>query len=184
MKTWVKWLILGIVSVAFGIFVLANPVAASISVTVLAGIMFMMSGGIQLIAGFGEDGAWGKFLGIGLGVLMLLLGLSLIWHPLEGVISLTLLVAILFAASGIARVMTSFQMRETSFFWPMLLSGALSVLLAGYIFANFASVALSLLGLLLGIELLFNGAGLIALAFFLRTAKGDLRDRLEAKFDK
>ncbi|WP_424985146.1 HdeD family acid-resistance protein [Microbulbifer sp. S227A] len=184
MKTWVKWLILGLVSVVFGVFVLSNPVAASISVTVLAGIMFMLSGGIQVFAGFGEDGAWGKFLGIGLGVLMLLLGLSLVWHPLEGVISLTLLVAILFAASGVARVITAFQMRETPFFWPMLISGAVSVLLAGYIFANFASVAPSLLGVLLGIELLFNGAGLIALAFFLRTAKGVLRDKLQAKFDK
>ena len=113
MKLWVKWLILGILSIAFGIFVLANPVAASISVTLLAGILFMLSGGIQFVAGFGEEGAWGKFLGIGLGVLMLLLGLSLIWHPLQGVISLTMLVAILFAASGVARLITAFQMRET-----------------------------------------------------------------------
>ena len=51
----------------------------------------------------------------------------------------------------------------------MLISGALSILLAGYILANFARASVNLLGILLGIELLFNGAGLIVLAFFLRT---------------
>ena len=53
MKVWVKWLILGILSVIFGFFVLANPVAASVSVTIMAGILFSASGVFQIIAGFG-----------------------------------------------------------------------------------------------------------------------------------
>ncbi len=170
MKPWVKWLILGLLSIAFGLFVLANPVAASIAVTTLAGIMFALSGGIQIVAGFGEEGTGAKLMGIILGALMLFLGVSLMFHPLQGMISLTLLVAILFLASGGARLITAFQMRETRVFWPMLLSGALSVLLGGYVLANFASLAPTLLGVLLGIELLFNGVGLTALAFFLRAA--------------
>ena len=66
----------------------------------------------------------------------------------------------------------------------MLLSGAVSVLLAGYIFANFAAMALSLLGILLGIELLINGTSLIALAFFLRTAKGAVKDKIESRMKR
>jgi uncharacterized membrane protein HdeD (DUF308 family) len=184
MKIWVKWLILGIISVAFGIFVLANPVAASIAVTTLAGIMFVVSGGFQVWAGLSEEGTMAKVLGIALGVLMVLLGGSLLFHPLQGVISLALLVGILFGASGVSRLITAFQMRETPFFWLMLISGGISVLLAGYVFANFSALALSLLGILLGIELLMNGASLIALAFFLRTAKGAVRDKLEQRFTK
>ena len=179
MKIWVKWLILGILSVVFGFFVLSNPIAASVAVTTLAGIMFAVSGGFQIFAGFGEDGAFAKLLGIGLGVLMLFLGFSLMFKPLEGVISLATMVTILFAASGIARLITSFQMRETPFFWPMLLSGAFSVLLAGYIVANFFDVAPSLLGILLGIELLFNGMGLLVLALFLRAGKNLIKDKLD-----
>ena len=174
MSIWMKWLVLGLLSIVFGLFVLANPVAASISVTILAGILFAASGVFQIIAGFGEDGMWAKLIGIVIGIFMVLLGVSLMFNPLEGVLSLTLLVMILFAASGIARLITSFQMRDTSFFWPMLISGALTILLAAYIAANFATVAPSLLGILLGIELLFNGAGLIVLAFFLRSVKGRL----------
>ena len=171
MKIWVKWLVLGVLSLAFGIFVLANPVAASIAVTTLAGIMFILAGAFQVFGGFGEDGLFAKILGIALGILMLFLGLSLTLHPLEGMISLATLVTILFAASGITRLISAFQMQKTSFFWPMLVSGAISVILAGYIVANFFEIAPSLLGLLLGIELLLNGMGLIILALFLRTNK-------------
>ena len=171
MKIWVKWLLLGILSIVFGVFVLANPVAASITVTVLAGIMFAIAGGIQIFAGFGETGTMSRLMGFALGLLMLFLGASLMFRPLDGVISLAMLVTIVFAASGIMRLITAFQMRATVFFWPMLLSGALSVLLAGYIAANFFEIAPSLLGILLGIELLFNGTGLVLLALFLRALK-------------
>lgn len=174
MKLWVKWLVLGILSLVFGVFVLNNPIAASITVTMLAGIMFAIAGGFQVAAGFGEQDTAPKMMGIALGVLMLLLGGSLMFNPLEGVISLTLLVTILFAANGVTRLISAYQMRDTRFFWPMMLSGALSVLLAGYIAANFAEIAPGLLGLLLGIELLFNGMGLLMLAFFLRTAGKNL----------
>ncbi len=177
MKPWIKWLLLGLLSLVFGVFVLANPIAATFAVTTVAGILFIVVGGFQFIAGFGADGIGGKLLGIALGVLMVFLGGSLLYHPLQGVISLTLLVTILFAANGLTRLISSFQMRDTPYFWPMLLSGALSLLLAGYITANFFELAPSLLGLLLGIEMLFNGVGLLMLAFFIRN-NGDKIDEL------
>lgn len=170
MKPWLKWLLLGILSILFGLFVLNNPFAASIAVTTLAGILFLLCGAFQLVVGFNEDGGGAKFLGIGLGVLMVLLGLSLAFNPLQGVISLSLLVTVFFAAGGIVRLVLAWQMKQSDFFWPMLISGALSVLLAAFIAVNFFAVAPTLLGILLGIELLFNGAGLIVLAFVLRKA--------------
>ena len=55
MKLWVKWLITGILSILFGIFVLANPVAASFAVTVVAGTLFIIAGGVQIWGGVGAD---------------------------------------------------------------------------------------------------------------------------------
>lgn len=175
MKAWAKWLVVGILSGVFGLFVLANPVAASVSVTIMAGLLFAASGLFQILVGVDEDGLWAKLVGLGIGFIMLLLGVSLMFNPLEGVLSLTLLVTILFAASGVARLITAFQMRATVFFWPMLVSGALTILLAGYIGANFFDVAPALLGVLLGIELLVNGIALVILAFFLRKLKQRLQ---------
>lgn len=184
MKLWVRWFVIGLLSIVFGIFVLLNPVAASFAVTVVAGVLFMLMGAVQLWAGVsGEEGS-SKILGIGLGVLMLLLGVSLTFQPLEGIISLATLATILIGFNGVLRLISGWNMRETPLFWPMLISGALSVLLAGYIVANFFEIAPQLLGILLGIELLFNGAGLVAFAVFLRTAKGVIKAKLEERFNK
>jgi uncharacterized membrane protein HdeD (DUF308 family) len=169
MKQWVKWLLLGILSLAFGIFVLGNTVAASLAVTTLTGVMFAVIGGFQIFAGLSAEGVASKVFTVALGGLMAILGVSFLFNPLEGAISLSLLVTVLLAAGGLVRIVFAWRMRDTQFFWPMLVSGALSILLAGYILANFATASVNLLGILLGIELLFNGAGLIVLAFFLRT---------------
>lgn len=184
MKLWVKWLLLGLLSLLFGVFVLANPISASVAVTIVAGVTFALIGGAQIYAGVVADDKNSKFLGIGLGALMLLLGLSLMFRPLEGILSLATLATILIAANGIIRLATSWQMRDTQVFWPMLASGALSVLLAGYILANFFQIAPQLLGILLGVELLLNGAGLIALALFLRVAKSEIKKAIEERLNK
>lgn len=173
MKPWLKWLLLGALSLASGAFILANPVAGSVAVTLLAGVMFLVGGAFQTVVGLYEEGFGPKLLGVGLGILMGLLGISLIFEPLQGVLSLALLVTILLAATGILRLVLAFRMRSTKFYWSMLISGALSILLAGYIVANFFEIAPALLGLLVGIEMIFNGAGLIVLAFYLRSHPGD-----------
>lgn len=174
MKDWLKWLLLGVLSIIFGVFVLGAPVVASIAVTVSTGILFLISGGAQIVAGFTAEGAMTKIFGVLLGLLMAFLGWSFLSNPLAGTLSLATLVMILFFVSGVARLLWSFQMRGTGYFLPMLLSGLLTVGLAVYLFAN-ASVALaaSLLGILLGIELLLNGIGLVFMGLFLRTAPAD-----------
>ncbi|WP_108484804.1 HdeD family acid-resistance protein [Oceaniglobus ichthyenteri] len=169
MKPWTKWLILGLLSMAFGVFALGNTVLASLAVTTLTGFLFLLSGGFQIAGSMMSDGTGGaKFLNIVLGALLVFLGLSFLFNPLDGVISLALLVLVLLIANGVVRIALSWRMKPTPFFWPMLISGAFSILLGGYIAVNFATVGPQLLGILLGVELLFNGLGLIVLSFFVR----------------
>ncbi|MGS4945125.1 HdeD family acid-resistance protein [Meridianimarinicoccus sp. RP-17] len=172
MALWTKWLILGIASVVFGIFALGNAVAASIAVTLVTGLLLMVAGGVQIWLAMGEDGAR-KVWSLVLGAVTLLLGLSFMVNPLGGTVSLAILVTVLLVAGGVVRLVLAWAMRDTRFFWPMLLSGALTVLLAAYILANFAAVSLALMGILLGVELLFNGAGLIVLALFVKSQGSD-----------
>ena len=169
MKQWVIWLALGILSIVFGVVVLGNTVVASMAVTTITGAMLLLSGIFQILGGLTSEGMGRKVLSLAMGALMAFLGLSFLFNPLEGAISLAMLIMILLMASGIVRIVFSMQMRGTPFFMPMLISGALSVLLAAYIWMNFDTASVSILGILLGIELLFNGAGLILLALFIRT---------------
>lgn len=168
MKDWVKFLALGILSIAFGVFVLGAPVVASFAVTTVTGVLLLVIGGLQVVGGFSGEGFFQKAFAILMGVVMVILGWSFLANPLEGTISLALMVMILLGVSGIVRLIFSWRMRQTQFFWPMLISGAASVLLAAYIWMNFAAASVALLGIMLGVELLFNGFGLILLALFVR----------------
>ena len=175
MKEWVKWLALGILSIVFGVVVLGNTVVASMAVTTITGAMLLLSGVFQIFGGLSAEGMGSKVLSLAMGALMAFLGLSFLFNPLEGAISLAMLIMILLMASGIVRIVFSMQMRGTQFFMPMLVSGGLSLLLVAYIWMNFATASVSILGVILGVELLFNGAGLVLLAFFIRTVGQNIR---------
>ncbi len=176
MSDWVKWLLLGLLSIAFGVFVLGAPVVASVAVTVVTGVLLLIAGGLQIVGGFTVEGTGNKVLSLIMGAVMLFLGWSFLDHPLQGTLTLATVVLILFMAGGIARIILSFQMKGTQFFWPTMISGILSIILAGIIWSYVGQepqALLSILGIFLGIEMLFNGFGLVFMAFFVKNAPKD-----------
>lgn len=172
MDPWIKWLLLGLLSVGLGLLALGNMVAASVAVSTLTGALFLVAGVAQAAAGLSGMTFGSRPLAVILGLLMAVLGISFLANPLEGAVSLALLVLVLLGLSGALRLSFAWWMRQTRFYWPMLVTGALSILLAGLIAANFAEMSTRLLGLVLGVELLFNGAGLVVIALFLRGMGG------------
>jgi uncharacterized membrane protein HdeD (DUF308 family) len=164
MKNWLLWMVIGIISVVGGILALVNPLAASITAARLAGWIFLLVGGAQIFAVVNAQGFGAKIWATLIGVAGVLVGVLLLSNPLAGVISLTVLVAILFLCIGIAKTVMSFSFRGTTYFLPILISGILSVLLAVMIFSNFPMSAVTVLGVLLAIELISNGITLIALS--------------------
>ena len=171
MADWLKWLLLGVLSIIFGVLALSHAVIFSLAVTTVVGALFLIAGVIQAVAGFWDEGVGSKILSILLGVLMAVLGYSFLSNPLAGTISLATLVTIFIAAGGVLRLAFAFQMKGTQVFWLMLVSGVLSLALAAYILFN-PAVTVALLGILLGVELIINGAGLIALALWKRRHPG------------
>ena len=161
-------IILGIVTVIAGFFAILNPLAGSIAVTLLTGWSFLLIGVLQIIAVFRETDWGARIWSLLLAVLAILAGISLLGNPLAGVISLTYLLAILFIVSGIFKIIASFGMQPGNWKWLVLLSGVLSLGLGILIFANFSEAALTTLGLLLGIQLISDGASMLGLAFAAR----------------
>ncbi|WP_157014778.1 HdeD family acid-resistance protein [Mesorhizobium xinjiangense] len=163
MKNWLLWFLIGVVSILGGLMALANPLAATLAAEKVAGWVFLLVGLLQIVSAFREQ-ALGATLWAGLiGVLGLFVGISLLANPLAGAVSLTALIAILFAVVGVAKLVMAFQIRSTRFFWLVLVSGGVSLLLA-LLIVSFPQSAARILGLFLAIELLSNGASLIALS--------------------
>ncbi|MEM0938062.1 MAG: DUF308 domain-containing protein [Pseudomonadota bacterium] len=168
MSDWFKWMLLGVLSAIFGVLVLNHAIIFSLAITTVVGALFLVSGIIQALAGFWDEGVSSKALSIVLGVVMALIGLSFLTDPLSGTLSLALLVTILIAAGGILRLMFALRMKGSPVFWAMILSGIVSLGLAVYILLN-PALGVVLLGTLLGVELIFNGVGLVTLGLWKRT---------------
>ena len=161
-------IILGIITVVAGFFAILNPVAGSIAVTLLTGWLFLLIGILQIVAVFQEPDWSHRLWSLLLAVLAILAGISLLANPLAGMISLTYLLAILFVVSGVFKIIASLSMDSGNWKWMVLLSGVLSLGLGVLIFANFAEAALTTLGLLLGLQLISDGASMLGLALAAR----------------
>lgn len=169
MKTWLTLVLLGALLVIGGILAIANPLAASIAVTTLVGIFFLLGGILQLWllfrAGTGFDGALNWIIAL----ITLVVGVWLLANPLEGTVSLAIVVGVGFVISGIARIIWASRAgRGTSAFVPLMLSGAASLLVGVVIFSDFQSLATQVLGLLLGIQLVMDGVGFAAVGLLMR----------------
>ena len=49
MSDWIKWFLLGLLSIAFGVFALGNAIAASVAVTVVTGVLLLIAGALQVV---------------------------------------------------------------------------------------------------------------------------------------
>jgi len=92
--------------------------------------------------------------------------------PLTGAFSLTVVLVVFFIIEGVASIMFSLDhKRELSGRWGwMLASGVIDLVLAVLIFAGLPSTAAWAIGLLVGINMVFGGAALVAMALHARRA--------------
>ncbi|MEY8120716.1 MULTISPECIES: HdeD family acid-resistance protein [unclassified Falsihalocynthiibacter] len=170
MKDSLKFFLLGLLTFVFGGTVLANATAASMAVVTLTGILLLLAGVFQIALGFWAQGTGSKAFSWGLGALTLFLGWSFLENPLEGVVSLTTILLILFAAAGLLQIMFAMRVKGTPFFWGLLLSGALSLILALVLLSS-SEASMTLLGILLGFQLLSGGASLFMIGMTLRKSE-------------
>ena len=167
---WVLFLIEGIVLLILGIVAILVPLIATLAFTILIGWLFLISGIVGLVATFWARNAPGFWWSLISAVIGILAGLALLTSPVVGALSLTLVLVAFFIIEGIASIMYAVDHRRQltgSWFW-MLLSGVIDLILAAIILAGLPGTAVWALGLLVGINMLFGGAALIAMALAAR----------------
>ena len=176
---WKLFLIEGIILVILGILAILVPPLATIAVTILIGWLFLISGVAGLITTFGArhaPGFWWSLLSALLGIAA---GLVLLVWPLSGAISLTLLLIVFFIIEGVLSIMYAVEhKRELTGQWGwMLVSGIIDLILAAMIWGGLPSTAAWALGLLVGINMLFGGSAMIAMAMHARGSGDQLATR-------
>jgi uncharacterized membrane protein HdeD (DUF308 family) len=169
-KAWGWLVVIGIISLIGGFLCFANPFGATITADYLAAFFFIIVGIGQLIQAFSMREWGGVIWSAILGVIAVLVGALMIKNPIEGAASLTLLVGVLLLIMGGAKIGYSLSMGSVPGRFWIVISGIFSIVLAILIFADFPWAAVTVLGLFLGVELIFNGVSLLMLGFALRNA--------------
>ena len=168
---WKLFLIEGIILVILGLIAIVVPPLATIAATIFIGWLFLISGIAGLITTFGARHAPGFWWSLLSAVLGIAAGVVLLGWPISGAISLTLLLIAFFIIEGVLSIMYAFEhKRELTGQWVwMLVSGIIDLVLAAMIWAGLPSTAVWALGLLVGINMLFGGSAMIAIAMHARS---------------
>lgn len=163
---WKLFLIEGIILVLLGAAAIVVPQIATLTVALFIGWVLLFSGIAGLFTTFSMrpmPGFWWSLLSAVIGIAA---GLVLLFSPVTGAISLTIVLVAFFLLEGIASIMFAFEHKnELPGTWVMmLLSGIVDLVLGGLIFLGLPSSAAWAIGLLVGINMIFGGFALIAMA--------------------
>jgi uncharacterized membrane protein HdeD (DUF308 family) len=169
---WKLFLFEGVVLVILGATAVGIPPLATLAVTIIVGWVFLVSGVMGLLTTFWmrhAPGFWWSLISALLGIVV---GALLLASPLSGAFSLTIVLVAFFIIEGVASIMFALDhKRELSGRWGwMLMSGVVDLVLAAMIFVGLPSTAAWAVGLLVGINMVFGGSALIAMALHARNA--------------
>jgi uncharacterized membrane protein HdeD (DUF308 family) len=143
------------------------------------GWVFLFSGVAGLITTFGARQAPGFWWSLLSAILAIAAGVVLLISPVRGAISLTFLLIAFFVIEGVITIMYALEhRRELTGQWGwMLFSGIVDLVLAVLIFAGLPGSAAWALGLLVGINMLFGGSAMIAMAMHARSSDPGLSEQ-------
>jgi uncharacterized membrane protein HdeD (DUF308 family) len=162
---------LGTIYLLAGLIALYSVVTATVASVFVVGIMMLIAGVAEVINAF-QVKSWGKFLfWIGLGALYIVAGFVTFENPLLAAALLTLMLGAALVASGIMRIVLAFGMREETPWIGVVFSGVVTLVLGLIILGHWPVSSLYILGLFLGIDLVFAGVGWIGIALGLKSRK-------------
>lgn len=163
---WRLLLIEGIILLVLGAAAIAIPGLAGLAATIWLGWVFVIGGVVGLISTFRAKTAPGYGWALFSAVLALVAGGLLLWNPLRGLVTLTYVLIAFFIADGFVTIFLAIaHRRELSGKWEwLLINGIVDLFLAGVIIAGLPESFAWAFGLLIGIDLLFGGAALIAMS--------------------
>jgi uncharacterized membrane protein HdeD (DUF308 family) len=162
---WKLFLAEGIVLVVLGILAILVPQVFTKFIVVSLGWILLLSGIFLIVRCMVVSSKMpGFWLWVFMGVIQMVLGEMFITNPLDGKLTLTMLMAIVFAMEGVSKISFALMMRPLKHWGLILVSGITALLLAIIIWLSWPGSANWLLGLFVGINMFFAGLSLIQIS--------------------
>jgi uncharacterized membrane protein HdeD (DUF308 family) len=164
---WVWLLALGVGLIVLGLLALGSEFTPW-AVTMTFAVFLLVGGVMEIAAAFWARRWSGFFLHLLFGFLYVVVGMLMIDHPGVAVNALTLALAVSFLAGGLVRIVVALNRRFSNWEW-VLLSGIVTFLLGFMIWRRWPNDSEWIIGLFVGIELIFTGWSWVALALTVRS---------------
>jgi uncharacterized membrane protein HdeD (DUF308 family) len=168
---WIWLVALGIALIVLGTVLLGSPVIATLATVTALGILILLGGGIEIVGAFWCQEWSGFFLALLSGVLGVVVGLMLLGNPIQGGIALTILLASFLFVAGIFKTVAAMAHRFEGWGW-LVLSGAIDIALGVLIWLELPLSGLTIIGVLVGISLIFRGVSWLMVGFALKRIPG------------
>jgi uncharacterized membrane protein HdeD (DUF308 family) len=167
-STW--YLLEGILLMIAGLVALIYPHVASVTLVFLLGWILIISGVLQGIGLIGAKDVPHFWLQLISAVLAIVIGVLLLRNPNAGLLVMTVLLIVFFLVEGVSKIIFALNIRPFAGWVWVLLSGVVGILLGAYLWASMPVSSEWVLGVLLGIQLLVEGAALAFLAWMVRAS--------------
>jgi uncharacterized membrane protein HdeD (DUF308 family) len=162
-KSWGWFLAFGILLMALGILCVGKAQTATTFSILALGWVLVISGVAWLISSFYAFSWHGFFLYLLNAIIRGVTGYLLIRHPDAGAEGVTMLLAALFIVGGLFRGIGASVIQFPRWGWTVF-SGLVSVALGVYLLATWQAASTFFVGVVIGIDLIFDGASLVGFA--------------------
>ncbi len=170
---WQVFVVQGLLFALLGALAIAVPVIASVAIAAFAGWLLVFSGVFRAVTLVRAPHAPGYLPSLLLAILAASVGIIIALFPLQGAVTLTMLLTAYFIVHGIASFMFAFAIKGDTRRWVLvLLGGLVDLALAGFVIAGWPQSSEYILGLYVGISLLFTGFMLTFAALDARKSSG------------
>jgi uncharacterized membrane protein HdeD (DUF308 family) len=167
-RYWGWFIALGIALVVLGMIVLGSPIAMTVKLVFLWGVLMLVAGVFEIIAAFGTPTWGGLFFHLFSGAVDVFLGIVMIGEPEAASIWLTLVLGLMFIMNGAMRIAFSAGSHHPN--WGAgVFSGLVTALLGIIICVRWPMSGLIFIGIAVAVELLLHGWMWIMLGLALST---------------
>jgi uncharacterized membrane protein HdeD (DUF308 family) len=168
---WCSIVAFGALLALLGAVALVFSFAATVATVTLNGIFFLVAGAAEIGIGMHAQGWRRFFLWVIGGVLYLAVGVICIINPVFASLALTLALGAGLIAAAVVRAYLALQLPADHPRGMVLLAAAVTLLLGLIIVIRWPSDSVYVLGVLLGVDLLFHGAGWVTFGMGLRARR-------------
>ncbi len=163
-------IVLSVLMIAAGVLAIFSPAIAGVAVTALFGWLLILSGILHLAYAWQAGRAGAVVWEILVGILYGGAGFYLLAHPVAGLASLTMVLAIYLVIEGVLEFILAFQLRPAPGSGWLLFDGIVTLALAAMIGSAWPISSVWAVGTLVGVSMFFSGISRLMTSVAVRRA--------------